>query len=50
MVGPDLGIVDIVGFVGEVAADDVVDLLLDERTDVVEHGLLLLTHSHSISQ
>ena len=44
LVGPDLGIVDVVGFVGEVGTDDVIDLLLDEGPDVVEDCLLLLTH------
>lgn len=44
MVGPDLGIVDVVVLIGEVVADHVVDLLLHEGTDVIEHGLLLFAH------
>ena len=44
MVGPDLGVVDVVGFVGEVTADHVIDFFLDEGTDVIEAGLFLLSH------
>ena len=44
MVGPDLGVVDVVGFVGEIAADDVIDFFLDEGTDVIEDSLFLLSH------
>lgn len=44
LVGPDLCIIDVVVLVGEVAADDCVDLLLHEGTDVIEHRLLLFTH------
>ena len=45
MVGPDLGVVDVVGFVGEITADDVIDFFLDEGTDVIEDSLFLLSHT-----
>jgi hypothetical protein len=44
LVGPDLRVVDVVVFIGEVAADDVVHFLLHERSDVVEDRLLLFAH------
>lgn len=44
LIGPYLGIVDVVVFIGKVAADDVVDLLLNEWANVVEYGLFLLSH------
>lgn len=44
LVGPDLGVVHVVILVGQVVGDHRVHLLLHERTDVVEHRLLLLTH------
>lgn len=44
MVGPDLGIVDVVVLIGEVVADHVVHLLLNKGTDVIENCLLLFTH------
>ena len=44
LISPYLSLVYIVVFVSEVAADDRVDLLLHEGTDVVEHCLFLLAH------
>jgi hypothetical protein len=45
LVGPDLRVVDVVVLVGEVAADHCVHLLLHEGPDVIEHRLLLFTHT-----
>ena len=47
-VGPDLCVVDVVAFVRQVAAYHAVHFFLHERTDVVEHRLLLLRHHLSI--
>ena len=44
LIGPYLSLVYIVVFVGEVATDDRVYLLLHEGTDVVEYCLFLLAH------
>jgi len=45
LVGPDLCIVDVVVFIGEVAVDHIVYFLLHERTDVIEYRLFLFRHS-----
>jgi len=42
LVGPGLGVVDVVVFVLEVLADHSVDFGLDECADVVENDLFLL--------
>jgi hypothetical protein len=44
LIRPNLSIVNVVVFISEMAADDVVHLLLNEGADVVEHCLFLLTH------
>jgi len=44
LIGPKLRVVDIVVFIGEMAADHTVDLLLHERAYVAEDGLFFLTH------
>lgn len=44
LIGPDLRIIDIVVFVGEMVADDVVDLFLHEGADVVKDSLFLFSH------
>jgi len=44
LVGPDLGIVNVVVFVVEVLADDGVDLLLHEGSDVIEDSLAFVAH------
>ena len=45
LVGPYLGVVDVVVFIGKVTADHIVDLLLNERSNVVEYCLFLLSHA-----
>lgn len=45
LIGPDLGIVDVVVLVGEVVGYHIVDFLLYERTDVVEDCLFLFSHA-----
>ena len=45
MVGPDLGIVDVVVLVVEVVPNNSIDFLLDKRTNVVKDSLLLVTHT-----
>jgi hypothetical protein len=49
LVGPQLGIIDIVVLVGQVIVDHVVYLLRHKRTDVVEHCFLLLSHHPNIT-
>ena len=44
LVGPYLSVVDVVAFIGKVTADHTVDLLLNERANVVEYCLFLLSH------
>jgi hypothetical protein len=44
LIGPNLSIVDVVVFVGEMIIDHVVDFLLYELPNVIENSLLLLTH------
>jgi hypothetical protein len=44
LVGPNLGVVDVVVLIGEVVADHVVDLFLNKWTDIIEHRLLLFAH------
>jgi len=52
LIGPQLSIVDVVVLVGKVSVNDVVNLLLHERADIVEHCFLLLSrgcHQESIN-
>ena len=44
MIGPCLGIVDIIVSALEELADDFVDLVLDKHSDVVEDDLFFLGH------
>jgi len=44
LVRPDLSIVNIVIFIGEMDVDDVVDFFLDEGTDVIEDCFFLFAH------
>ena len=44
LVRPDLSIVNIVIFIGEMDVDDVVDFFLDEGTDVIEDCFFLFGH------
>lgn len=50
MIGPYLCIIHVVALAAEVVVNHVVDLLLNERTDVIENSLLLLSHQSIIIQ
>ena len=50
LVRPDLSIVNIVIFIGEMDVDDVVDFFLDEGTDVIEDCFFLFGHMELLNQ
>ena len=50
LVGPYLCIVHVVTLAAQVVVNHVVDLLLNERADVIENSLLLLSHQSIIIQ